>query len=156
MAIFKEISQDLAHELVTFAKRRGVKAGDSIVIEGKKYIFNYRSQNKDSFFHSRSISLYFRVGRSVVRIADHWSKSKLFDRSRKMNCGRLGGGICGVDEKGYALYSKGVFWELANKTRKQVYFMFFNRFESPLIGGICGLKVLNKECNHWKKNQLTK
>jgi len=57
-----------------------------------EYEVVFVSKSKNSFFKSRSFSFYFRKkgARSIIRISDHWSKSKKeYKKSNKLNCGNI-------------------------------------------------------------------
>lgn len=151
MATFKHIPYQLAKQLVDFACSRNI--GKIINVDGKDYQLDHISAKCSAFFRSRSVSIYYRVGRSVIRLSDHWSASKFFPRSKKMNCGLMGGGLAGYDETGEKVYKDAIRWSLANKDDRRVWcnrFGFY-RHGTNISGGICGLSVLNKECSHWKK-----
>ena len=85
---FKEIPDAQARLLLDFAERKNI--GKSLDIEGVEFNLDAIFLNSSGFWRSRGLSIYFRTGRSVVRISDHWSESKHHDRSRKLNCGPLG------------------------------------------------------------------
>ena len=85
---FKPIDSSLAEKLLDFATRD--KVGQSIVVNGTWYRLDHISVGKNSFWRSRSASVYYRTGRSVVRISDHWSANPSRPRSRKANCGEIG------------------------------------------------------------------
>lgn len=132
MATFHEIPHDLARQLVDFIDRRNL--GKSVTIDGVDYTLDFISHNTSAFFRSRGLSVYFRTGRSVIRISDHWSRSSHFERSRKLNCGSISGKT----------------WEIENKSGRKVQCArYAGRFPFEMLAGRCGLSVLNRECDHW-------
>ena len=152
VAIFKEIPARLASRLVAFGEDWRNKVGDAVTIDGLSYVMTYRHAGKNKFFRSRGISIYFHVGRSIIRLSDHWSQSNNFPKSKKMNCGIIGSSFIGYDNDDNKLYSRGVRWSIDNKTKTRIMTrMLGGRYPSYLMAGICGLTVLNKECDHWKK-----
>lgn len=133
MATFQEIPAPLAMALIDFIDRRNI--GKSIEFEGVEYVLDFISHNTSAFFQSRGLSVYFRTGRSVIRISDHWSASNHNARSGKLNCGLI----------------SGKRWEIDNRsTRKLACFRYAGRFPFQMLAGKCGLSVLNRECDHWK------
>jgi hypothetical protein len=93
----------------------------------------FESEKKNPFFASRSLSYYFvpKNGESVIRISDHWSKSKpAYSRSNKLNCSWI----------------RSCYWE--NYGEKFEYRIPSQSYPSALIGGLCQFKdfeVLPKE-----------
>lgn len=133
MATFKQIPADLARHLISFVDRRNL--GKSIDIGGKAYTLDHISHNTSAFWRSRGLSVYFRTGRSVIRLSDHWSKSNGFERSRKLNCGL----ISGQD------------WQIENRDMNKLYCeKYAGRFPFEMLAGKCGLSKLNKTCEHWR------
>lgn len=129
---FRQIPDTIANALLDFASRPNI--GKSIDVAGETYTLDYISQNSSRFFQSRGISVYFRVGRSVVRISDHWCQSNRHDRSRKLNCGSI----------------SGQFWRIENRDAGT---LFWGRYSGAypwvMLAGRAGLNVLNKTCDHW-------
>jgi len=133
MATFTEIPADIANQLVAFIDRRNL--GRAIEIDGTSYTLDFISHNTNAFFQSRGLSVYFRAGRSVIRISDHWSSSTGFERSRKLNCGSI----------------SGKQWNIDNRSGRKVFCpKYAGRFPFEMLAGRCGLTVLNRECDHWK------
>lgn len=132
MATFKKINSKVARQLVDFIDRRNL--GKAVVIDGKEYVLDHISHNPSGFFNSRGLSVYFRVGKSIVRISDHWAASpEAFARSRKLNCGHI----------------SGKQW-VTEAVEKVYCHKYAGRFPFEMLAGICGLSVLNKECDHWR------
>lgn len=150
MADFKEIPSAVVDKLVDFAYRKNI--GKSISIDGKTYTLNFISESSSAFFHSRCVSIYYKTGSSIVRLSDHWSSSNGFAKSRKMNCGPIGKGKKEVDKFGEVSYGGAPYWNLKNKTQDYTPCnrFGFGKYGTKIFGGICGLSVLNKECDHWK------
>lgn len=133
MAKFREIPTAVARELIGFIDRRNI--GKSLEIDGVSYTLDYISHNSSAFWRSRGLSVYFRTRRSVIRISDHWSSSNGFERSRKLNCGPISGKT----------------WVIDNTSRTRLAcFKYAGRFPFEMLAGICGLSVLNRECDHWQ------
>lgn len=130
-ATFKPVSRDIAQRLADFICSKNV--GKSVAINGETYRLDYISRNSSQFFRSRGLSAYFRVGRSVVRISDHWSKSKGHERSRKLNCVSI----------------SGKQWELAGRSEKIYLSWQSGKYPWVLLAGRCGLSSLNKTCDHF-------
>jgi len=84
---------------------------------------DYESERKNAFFESRSLSYYFVSENRdfVIRISDHWSKSKEL-KSRKLNCG----------------YIRSCFW--TNYGQAFRYEMAGQKYASIFIAGICYFK----------------
>jgi hypothetical protein len=81
---------------------------------------DFESERKNSFFQSRSLSYYFigEDNKFVIRISDHWSKSK-YDKSNKLNCG----------------FIRSCYWE--NFGERFDYTMPSQQYSSSFIGGFC-------------------
>lgn len=131
-ATFKQIPNDLANKLLAFVDRRNL--GKSTEIDGVSYTLDHISQNSSKFWKSRGLSVYFRAGRSVIRISDHWSKSTGNDRSRKLNCGFIGDCQWFIDNDGGAPLSLD---------------KYAGKFPWKMLAGKCSLATLNKTCDHW-------
>lgn len=130
---FTQIDNTVAQQLLDFACRKNL--GREITIEGKNYQLDYISRTFNAYHRARGLSIYYRVERSVVRLSDHWSKSKNNDRSRKFNCGF-------IDDQ---------FWILNNKHSD---FLLMTRYSGKypfkILAGKAGLNQLNQHCEHWK------
>lgn len=138
-ANFKQIDDALANQLLAFVRTNNI--GKSITIDGKIYTLDHISQSSSQFFQSRSISIYFRTGRSIIRISDHWSRSNHHPKSRKFNCGSLGGHFCQ--------------WVIDDKTPTTLDCTYrCGKFAHKMLAGICGLTVLNKTAPHWNKSEV--
>lgn len=132
MATFKHIDSNLAKALIAFIDRRNL--GKSVDVDGKSYRLDYISHNSSAYWQSRGLSVYFRCGRSIIRISDHWSQSNGFDRSKKLNCGSI----------------SGKWWTIENAGAAKLYCSkYAGKFPFEMLAGICGLSALNKECDHW-------
>lgn len=132
-AKFSPIRPELARELLTFVSAANV--GKAIEIEGKTYRLDHISRNSSRFFQSRGLSIYFRTGRSVIRISDHWGASVGNEKSRKLNCGSI----------------SGKFWTLAGPTDRLSFDRWAGKYPWVMLAGICGLASLNKTCDHWSE-----
>lgn len=132
MITFRPIPDTIANQLLEFATRPRI--GKSIDIEGETYTLDYISQNSNRFFQSRGMSVYYRVGRSVVRISDHWSASNHHPRSRKLNCGSISGQFWGIDNSSANTLSWG---------------RYAGQYAWVMLAGRAGLSRLNKTCDHW-------
>ena len=129
---FKPISDEIALQLIAFVNQRNL--GKSITIDGKTYTLDHISIGKSAFWKSRSYSVYFRVGRSVVRISDHWSETTHHPRSQKLNCGAI----------------RSAYWVLADKSRQTLESTYQSgQYPWALKAGIAGLTALNKSVDHW-------
>jgi hypothetical protein len=138
-AHFKQIDDALANQLLAFVRTNNI--GKSIAIDGKEYTLDHISQSSSQFFQSRSISIYFRTSRSIIRISDHWTKSNHHQKSRKFNCGSLGGHFCQ--------------WVIDDKTPTALDCTYrCGKFAHKMLAGICGLAVLNKTAPHWNKSEV--
>lgn len=132
MITFKQIPDSVAMQLLEFATRPRI--GKSIEIEGEIYTLDFISQNSNRFFQSRGLSIYYRVGRSVVRISDHWSQSNHKPRSRKLNCGSISGQSWGIDNASPDTLCWG---------------RYAGQYPWVMLAGRAGLARLNKTCEHW-------
>jgi hypothetical protein len=130
-ATFKPIDTSIAQKLADLISAKNLNR--SFDIDGKTYTLVYISLNKCTFFRSRGLSAYFKTGRSIVRISDHWAKSQGFDRSYKLNCGSIAG----------------KFWELKGGADKVFTNWHCGKYRWELLAGICGLTKLNKTCDHF-------
>jgi hypothetical protein len=130
---FTEIDRSLASQLLAFVNARN--EGKSIEIDGESYLLEYISHNKNAFFRSRGLSVYFRVGDDVIRISDHWAASNHHDRSRKLNCGR-------IDEH---------VWEIDNATADTLSCSWrAGRFAWVMLAGRASIAELTAAgCDHW-------
>lgn len=130
-AKFKPIDPALAKKLLAFVGRPNL--GHAVEIDGVTYTLVYISQNSSAFFRSRGLSVYFKTGRSIVRISDHWSESIGNDRSRKLNCGSISGKI----------------WVMAGATARIEFGKYAGKYPWVMLAGKCGLTSLNKTCDHF-------
>ena len=130
-ATFKALDTKTAQALASFIGNRNYQK--SIEIDGRSYTLVYISRNSSAFFRSRGLSAYFKTGRSIVRISDHWAMSEGYDKSRKLNCGSI----------------SGKNWVLSGKTAKVICDWNAGRFGWEMLAGICGLASLNKTCDHF-------
>jgi hypothetical protein len=108
-------------------RRKKVKP-DYVEVDNKLYKVDFESQKKSSFFKSRSNSFYFQPKgkKQIIRISDHWSKSKHL-RSQKHNCG----------------FIASCYWE--NLTSERVTFRLpGEKYSSELIGGLIDFKNLKR------------
>lgn len=135
VAVFKEIDSNLAYTLLNFASYKNL--GKTIDINGVNYTLDYISMHRRGFGGSRGLSVYFTVGRSVIRISDHWSKTNHHPRSRKFNCRQI----------------DSAWWELDDKSKDTIEFSKLSAGKYPWVlkAGICGKSKLNKTVPHWKK-----
>lgn len=131
--LFKPVSASLARELISATAGRSI--GKSIDIDGQSYTLDHVSRSNHRLFKSRGISIYWRVGRSVIRISDHWSTSRHFSKSDKLNCGSI----------------SGKYWDIANRPVHafESYYLA-GKYPFRMIAGVAGLTVLNRSCDHWK------
>ncbi|MGO1524184.1 MAG: hypothetical protein ACTHV8_10920 [Nesterenkonia sp.] len=133
---FHPVSDDITQSLIGFLADGGRRnLGKSIEIDGRVYTLDYLSIGSNWVWRSRSFSAYFTVGRSVIRISDHWSESG-FNRSRKMNCDQIGD----------------AYWVLSQKidTRHMVTYRC-GKYPWVVAAGIAGKSVLNKSVDHWSE-----
>ena len=129
-AEFRPLDRAVAKVLVEFASGRRV--GKTITVEGQDYTLTHISESYNAFWHSRGLSVYYRRGRSVVRISDHWSRSRHHQRSRKLNCGPIA--TC--------------FWTIADNadTLFETYHRS-GRYPRRMMGGVLGVNGFRKvEC----------
>lgn len=131
-ATFRQIPAKLATQLLDFVHQRNI--GKSVNIDGQRYTLDHISKNSSKFYRGRSLSIYFRTGRSVIRISDHWSQSNGNDRSVKLNCRFIDEHWWAIDNDGSAPLSFG---------------RYTSRFPWRMLAGKCGLSTLNKTCDHW-------
>lgn len=101
----------------------------------KQYTLLYISKNSSKFFRSRSLSVYFKTGRSIIRLSDHWSHFEPKPKSQKMNCGFI---------------SKSNFWKLVSKATNWCSTWSCGKFPWDLYAGKISLAILNKKCDHFK------
>lgn len=129
---FRQIDDDLATELMRFTDRRNL--GRTVTIDGRDYTLDHISHS--TRFMSRSLSVYFTVARSVVRISDHWSESNGHPRSQKLNCGR-------IDQ---------TYWVIDNDPARPLVESTYlaGKYPHKLLAGIAGKSVLNQTVDHWK------
>lgn len=140
---FRPISKELTHALLAFASNKNL--GQTIEIGGETYTLDYLSVGRSSYWRSRSASVYYRVGRSVVRISDHWSAMREHPRSQKLNCGCIGGGY---DEETNT-YKPSAYWELHGAQEVEHWALYAGRYPWRMFGGRAGLSVLNRGTTHW-------
>lgn len=134
---FTEIDDRITVALLQFAERKHV--GKPITIDGVDYTLDGIFHSTSQFFRSRGLSIYFRTGRSIVRISDHWSRSNHHPRSRKFNCGPLGG---------YAAW-----WVIDNRSPARVSFdRYAGKYPWTMLAGRAGLTAVNKSVPHWVKD----
>lgn len=132
--VFKQIDDNLANQLIAFCYKKNLNK--TITIENVEYTLDYLKVDSSAFFKSRSFSAYFKVGRSIIRISDHWAKSKFKDKSQKMNC----------------ISVSGKSWSINNKTKDTLsVFQFAGKYPFQVFAGIASLSKLNKDCDHWNK-----
>lgn len=131
---WRAVPDDLARALLEFANHRNL--GKTLEVEGATYVLDYISRSSSSFHVSRGLSVYYRTKRSVIRISDHWTASRGFPRSRKLNCGP-------IDR---------YWWYVKNRPGESISFAGLGAGKYPfrMIAGIAGLAVLNKSCPHWR------
>jgi hypothetical protein len=131
---FTEIEDNVARELLDFATRKNI--GQAITVDGVEYVLDGISQGSSAFWRSRGLSIYYRAGRSVVRISDHWSQSNHHERSRKFNCGRIGG--------------HQAHWIIDNSAPARLTFdRYAGKYPWTMLAGKSGLVQLNKSVPHW-------
>lgn len=130
---WKPVPYELVETLLAFVHANNV--GKAIAVDGVEYVLDHISHNTNAFWRSRGLSVYYRVGRSVIRISDHWSKTNHHPRSRKLNCGAIAG----------------AWWELADTTATQPHAFSYRSGKYPwkLLAGKAGLSKLNKSVDHW-------
>lgn len=129
---FKEIDKNLALKLLDFVSPKNLNK--SITIDGVEYIFDFMSKNSSQFWKSRGLSVYFKTNKSIIRISDHWAKSNYNEKSRKLNCGSIGGKT----------------WIIDNKTdEKIIFFKYAGKYPWAMLAGKAGLSKLNKSADHW-------
>lgn len=131
---FQKVNDSIVDELIKHYEN-GLRLGKEVVINDKSYKLIYKSEQKNAFFKSRGLSLYFKVDRSIVRISDHWSESIGNDRSRKLNCGYI---------------SNSQYWKLNFKAKRYQISRGSGKYPYTVLIGAAGLKTLNKECEHFK------
>lgn len=130
-AKFKPIDPVLAQKLLAFVDRRNLEK--AVEIDGTTYTLVYISQNSSAFFQSRGLSVYFKTGRSIIRISDHWAKSVGNDKSRKLNCGSISGKT----------------WIMDGETQRISFDKYSGKYPWVMLAGKCGLTSLNKTCDHF-------
>ena len=127
---FKPVATDLVGKLMDaylVYRRKKVKP-EYLEVENQLYVVDFESQKKSSFFRSRSNSFYFQPKgkKQIIRISDHWSKSK-HTRSQKHNCG----------------FIASCYWE--NLTAERVsYRLPGEKYSSELMGGLIDFKNLKR------------
>jgi hypothetical protein len=130
-ATFKPLDKSTAQKLADLICVKNLNG--TFDVDGKSYTLVYVSRNSSQFFRSRGLSAYFKVGRSIVRVSDHWAKSEGFERSRKLNCGSISGKL----------------WEIEAGAEKVLTSWRAGKYSWELLAGICGLSRLNKTCDHF-------
>lgn len=152
MTVWQELPESIAKQLLHFAENWNNKEGDSLIIEGKKYIMLKRLAIRAKLMRLSSISIYFKTGRSLIRLSDYWSSCNFFPLSQKMHTKFLNCFI-GYDKQGNAMHSMGVFWHWNNTQKRRIPTRMIP-FQYPIyLGvGICSMRILMKE----HKKQLTK
>lgn len=129
---FRQIEDELATTLMNFVHSKNI--GKTTTIEGREYTLDYISHNKGHM--GRSISVYFTVARSVIRISDHWSETRGHPKSQKLNCGR-------IDQ---------TYWALKNDPNRPLleHSYLAGKYPHRLMAGIAGKTALNRTVHHWK------
>lgn len=145
---FQPIDSSLAEKLLDFATHG--KVGQSIVIDGVEYRLDHISVGKNSFWRSRSASVYYRTGRSVIRISDHWSANPSRPRSRKANCGEIGAKWEWDEDHEDQVWKSGATW-LIDTAKSVEWSRYAGRYPWVMHAGKAGLVALNKSVNHWSK-----
>ena len=88
------------------------------------------------FVKKRSLSMYFRKkgSKSIIRISDHWSKSK-YTKSKKLNCGSI----------------RTCYWTLENVAAERFEFSGFasGKYAWVFMAGVCALKKFQPYQNRW-------
>lgn len=130
-AIFQPIASALTLALLDFVGAKNLNK--TVEIDGKSYTLVFISKNSSAFFRSRGLSVYFKTGRSIIRISDHWAASVGNDKSRKLNCGGISGNR----------------W-IMTKSAPRIYFgRFCGKYPWVMLAGKCGLRSLNRTCDHF-------
>lgn len=134
------IHETLANQLLEFALKVRSKIGKSIELYGETYTLDYVSQSHTTYYSQpqRSLSVYFRVGRSVVRISDHWASSRHHPRSKKLNCTDIDGHEWHIDNKAPAFSFHG---------------LGCGKYSWVLLAGRASLVQLNRTCKHWRTDR---
>lgn len=130
-ATFKPLPRHIAQALADFITVKNLN--QSVEIDSKAYTLVFISHNTSAFWRSRGLSAYFKTGRSIVRVSDHWAASEGYDRSRKLNCGSI----------------SGKKWVLTGKAEKVSATWRAGKYPWELLAGTCGLSSLNKTCDHF-------
>lgn len=131
-ATFNPLDREVARALLKFAAQRSA-VGRTIELGGRVYTLEHISRTTSAFWRSRGLSIYFRSGRSVVRISDHWSQSRHHRRSRKLNCGHIAS----------------CFWSIRNRADDAMEcYDFGGKYPYKMIAGICGLNGFKKAIGH--------
>lgn len=147
--VFKPVSRQLALQLI--AAVRGKKVGTTIDIDGETYTYDYCSIKSAALHRGRGFSLYFKVGKSIIRISDHWTRSNGNDRSRKFNCGAIGSMIVHTSDGDIEWdENKPQYWVIDNDDQPFESTYLSGRFPHRLLAGKASLAKLNKVCEHWK------
>ena len=134
---FREVDDSLAQSLLAFATRKNI--GQGLEIDGVDYTLDGIFQSSSAFWRSRGLSIYYRTGRSIIRISDHWSRSNHHARSRKFNCGCIGG--------------HNALWCIDNKSPARLSLdRWGGKYPWLMLAGRAGLIQLNKSVPHWKEN----
>lgn len=151
---FAPVPAATTRKLLDFAQRNNL--GKTIEIDGETYVLDHMSIGKSAFFRSRSCSIYYKVGRSIIRISDHWSHTPDRPRSRKLNCGQIGGKfVPSFDEDGYyerSQWKTGSVWALPAGMERIQWTRYAGKYPWELYAGRAGLVKLNKSVDHWKES----
>lgn len=124
-----KVSEAIMMEYLINRRKKSFKEGSrKFSVDGKTYTLSFASENKSSFWKSRSKSFYFIQGKSLIRISDHWSKSlPEYSRSQKLNCG----------------FIRSCYWTCMGKRFSMS--LPNEKYDSVLIGGKCAFKDFQKD-----------
>ena len=121
-AEFKPLDNEIAKKLVDFSSRKNI---DKIIeIDSQAYRLEHISFTP-GYYHVRSLSLYFRTRRSVIRISDHWSGTRYHPKSKNFNCEMIAS----------------CRWIIRDQKDNVIITQKFNGSKYPfvLLAGICGI-----------------
>lgn len=145
---FQPIDKNLAYELLDFATHG--KIGQSLTIDNVTYKLDHISIGTSQFWRSRSASVYYRTGRSVIRISDHWSANPSRPRSRKANCGEIGGKWEWSEDGSDQFWKSGATWTI-DTSESLEWSRYTRKYPWVMHAGKAGLSVLNRSVSHWKE-----
>lgn len=117
-ATFDCVDPIIAEKLLQFSASASV--GDEVTIDEITYVLNFLSirKRRDKI---KSLSVYYEVNDSILRISDHWSSSDSYN-SERFNCGNI------VD----------CFWKITN-CKNMIFKETIYSTNKKILAGICAL-----------------